>query len=229
MPLQQWRGILLSAYSKNTPIIRTGSFFLSKTTGTWRAISLTLEQQLAMSDAHTHHLIYGTLTDFLTGDELTDTDDERLRQELARMMVQKLGYQTSELEPRRYIDTLFTAQFVRSTVELTVRLEEKSVMVIRYAPGSLVTRERATIAAARVLEQEYQIPLAVITNGQDAELLDSENGEVLATGMEAIPTREQLVVMLATLEFRPALTVEKRERELRILNAFDVEICCRNS
>ena len=181
-----------------------------------------------MSEARSHHLIYGTLTDFLTGEELTDTDDERLRQELAKMMVQKLGYQPSDLEPRRYIDTLFTAQFVRSTVELTVRLEGKSVMVIRYAPGSLVTRERATIAAARVLEKEYQIPLAVITNGQDAELLDSGSGEVLATGMEAIPTRENALEMFSTLVFRPALPAEKRERELRILNAFDVEICCQN-
>lgn len=182
-----------------------------------------------MSDTHSHHLIYGTLTDFLTGEELTDTDDERLRQGLARMMVQELGYQTSELEPRRYIDSLFTAQFVRSTIELTVCLEGKSVMVIRYAPGSLVTRERATIAAARVLEQEYQIPLAVITNAQDAELLDSGSGEVLATGMEAIPTRDHALKMLSTLAFRPALVAEKRERELRILNAFDVEICCRNT
>ena len=31
-----------------------------------------------------HHLIYGTLNDYLTGEELTDTDDERIRQALAR-------------------------------------------------------------------------------------------------------------------------------------------------
>ena len=182
-----------------------------------------------MSDAPTHHLVYGTLADFITGEELTDTDDERFRQDLSRMMVNERGYRKEELEPRRYIETLFSTQFVRSTIELCVRLHDKTVLIIRYAPGSLVTRERSAIAAARVLENEYQIPLAVITNGQDAELLDSANGNVLATGMEAILTRQELEEMFSELEFREPLQDKKRERELRILNAFDLQVCCRNT
>ncbi len=180
-----------------------------------------------MNEIPTHHIIYGTLTDFITGEELTDTDDERFRQELSKMMVEKLGYRKEELKPRRYIETLFSSQFVRSNIEFTIELEGKNVLLLRYAPGSLVTRERSVIAAARVLEKEYQIPLAVVTNGRDAELLDSGNGEVLATGMEAIPDREQIQVMLEELEFRDAPQGKKREGELRILNAFDVQICCR--
>jgi len=39
-----------------------------------------------------HHLIYGTLADYLTGEELTDTDDERIRQSLIRLMVEEKGY-----------------------------------------------------------------------------------------------------------------------------------------
>ncbi len=180
-----------------------------------------------MNEIPTHHIIYGTLTDFITGEDLTDTDDERFRQELSKMMVEKLGYRKEELKPRRYIETLFSSQFVRSNIEFTIELEGKNVLLLRYAPGSLVTRERSVIAAARVLEKEYQIPLAVVTNGRDAELLDSGNGEVLATGMEAIPDREQIQVMLEELEFRDAPQGKKREGELRILNAFDVQICCR--
>jgi hypothetical protein len=37
----------------------------------------------------THHLVYGTLHDYLSGEELMDTDDDRARQELSRMMVGK--------------------------------------------------------------------------------------------------------------------------------------------
>ncbi len=180
-----------------------------------------------MIDVPTHHLVYGTLIDFITGEELADTDDERNRQDLSKMMVHDLGYQKDELEPRRFIETLFSSQFVRSNVELSVNLGDKSFMIIRYAPGSLVTRERSVIAAARVLEKEYQIPLAIVTNGRDAELLDTKNGKVLATGMEAIPTRIQAKEMFADLEFRDAPEGKKREGELRILNAFDVQICCR--
>ena len=174
-----------------------------------------------------HHLVYGSLRDYLTGEELTDTDDERNRQQLARMMVEEKGYAKEDLEPRRFIETFFSAQFIRSTIELTVSLEGKRFMIIRYAPGSLVTRERPAIAVARVLEKEYQIPLAVVTNGRDAELLDTATGQVLATGMEAIPDYRQALELLPTLVFRERMEGKKRERELRILNAFDVEICCR--
>ncbi len=180
-----------------------------------------------MKNVPTHHVIYGTVKDFITGEELPDTDDERFRQELSKMMVVERGFNKEELEPRRYIETLFSSQFVRSNIELTIRLAEKYIMIIRYGPGPLVSRERAAIAAARVLEKEYQIPLAVVTNGQDAELLDTKTGKVLATGMEAIPTKDEILKMIDTLTFHPPPEGKKREGELRILNAFDVQICCR--
>ncbi|AGF77709.1 hypothetical protein UWK_01141 [Desulfocapsa sulfexigens DSM 10523] len=183
-----------------------------------------------MNDVPTHHMVYGTLRDFITGEELVDTDDERIRQDLSRMMVEKLGYNKEELEPRCFIETLFNRQFVRSNIELAVTLKGfgKKFLVIRYGAGSLVSRERSAIAAARVLEKSYQIPLAVVTNGRDAELLDTATKEVLATGMEAIPTRNRAEKMLAELEFRAPAEGKKREGEMRILNAFDVEVCCRS-
>jgi len=184
---------------------------------------------MGMNDVPTHHLVYGTLADYVTGEELTDTDDERTRQDLARMMVEKLGYTKEDLEPRCFIETLFSTQFVRSNIELAVSLKEmgKKFLIIRYGAGSLVSRERAAIAAARVLEKEYQIPYAVVTNGRDAELLDTATGEVLATGMDAIPTRIRAQEMLVGCEFRAPAQGKKREGEMRILNAFDVQICCR--
>jgi hypothetical protein len=173
-----------------------------------------------------HHLIYGTLNDFLNGEELTDTDDERLRQDLSRMMVLEKGYRKEDLFPRRFIETLFARCFVRSTIELTVKLGGKDVMIIRYGPGSLVSRERSAIAAARVLNPDYCIPLAVVTNGRDAELLDTSTGKILGYGLHSIPDRITAEKMLNHLVFHPPRQDLKRERELRILNAFDVERCC---
>ncbi len=179
-----------------------------------------------MADIHSHHLIYGTLFDYLTKEELTDTDDERLRQQLSQFMVEKKGYATEELTPRLYIDTLFTRHFVRSTIDLTVSLSGKQFMIIRYGPGSLVSRERSAIAAARVLNPDYRIPLAVVTNAQDAELIDTDTGKVLHVGLDAIPDRSAAELLLPTLTFSPRPTDKRLEHELRILNAFDIERCC---
>ncbi len=178
-----------------------------------------------MADIPSHHMIYGTLVDYVTAEPLVDTDDERYRQKLMRLLVEKKGFAKGDLEPRLKIETLFAQQFVVSKIDLVVSAGGQRVMVVRYGPGSLVTRERPAIAAARVLDQQRLIPLAVVTNGEDAELLDSRSGKVIATGLDAIPGREAALALAAERDCRP-LPESRREPELRILNAFDVEICC---
>ncbi len=76
-----------------------------------------------MVDTSSHHIVYGTLKDYLTGEELPDTDDERCRQELARIMVEEKGYAADELEPRLVIETAFNNRSVRSLIELNVLLQ----------------------------------------------------------------------------------------------------------
>ncbi len=179
-----------------------------------------------MADIPSHHLIYGTTTDFLTGEPVVDTDDERYRQKIARFLVEQKGYAREAVVPRRTIDTLFAGRFVTSRIDFTLLAGGRSLLVVRYGPGSLVTRERPAIAAARVLEPGYRIPLAVVTNGEDAELLDTTTGKVIGHGLDAIPDAAAAERLAAELTFLPPLTGERRERELRILNAFDVEVCC---
>lgn len=174
-----------------------------------------------------HHLIYGTLQDYLTGEDLPDTDDERFRQDLERMMVEEKGFAKEELEPRLTIETTFNKIFVRSIIDLTVSVADKRLFVLRYGPGSLVTREKSALAAARVLDRDYCIPLSIVTNGRDAELLETATGRVLATGMEAIPDRELAAKLINEYSCRPPIDEAVRERTLRVLNAFDLEVCCR--
>jgi hypothetical protein len=182
-----------------------------------------------MIDTSSHHIVYGTLRDALTGEELPDTDDERYRQQLARLLLEEKGYGAGDLEPRLAIDTEVNGQKVRSLIELTATIQGRRLLIIRYGPGSLVTRERPAIAAARLLEPAYRIPLAVVTNCRDAELLETKTGKVLATGMDAIPDRERLAALAPGLVIEPFAGADKRDREARILNAFDVEVCCRGA
>ncbi len=179
-----------------------------------------------MTDHSSHHLIYGTLFDYLTGEELTDTDDERLRQGIYRLMVEHKGYEKSDLIPRAYIETFFTSHFVRSTIDLIVKAQNLSFMIIRYGPGSLVSRERAAIAAARVINADYCIPLAVVTNGYDAEVLDTGTGKIVGNGVDSIPDKASSLLLLPKLVFCSKPEGGKLEREKRILNAFDLERCC---
>jgi hypothetical protein len=179
-----------------------------------------------MADIPSHHYIYGTCIDFITGETIVDTDDERCRQELARFLVEEKGYAKSDLEPRLRIETLYNEQFVASTIDITVREAGKRFMLLRFAPGSIVTRERPAIAAARVLDPAYQIPLAVVTNCREAEILDTFTGKVVRQGLDSIPDKKEAEKLVNLLSFEPFADETKKDRERRILNAYDVEICC---
>lgn len=177
-----------------------------------------------MMDTSGHHIVYGALQDYLTGQVLPDTDDERIRQELARLLVEELGYRRQEVEPRLTIVSEYAHRVV-TTIALTVRLAGKRLFILRYAPGSLVTREKAAIAAARIVDPDYRVPLAVVTNGRDAELLETAHGKVLATGMACIPSRQQAEELMRQCVFEPFADPEKRDQALRILNVFDLDVC----
>ena len=91
-------------------------------------------------------------------------------------------------------------------------------MVIKCAPGSLDSRERHVIAAARVLDV-LPVPVAVVMDPISAVVLDTVTGKVTGEGFDAIPTKEQLGVLLSGREPRP-IAPEKLEREKRVLLAF---------
>ncbi|MBU0483770.1 MAG: type I restriction enzyme HsdR N-terminal domain-containing protein [Proteobacteria bacterium] len=179
-----------------------------------------------MADIPSHHMIYGTMADYLTGEQIVDTDDERYRQKLSRFLVKEKGYAKTDLEMRLKIETLFAGNFVVSKIDLVISLHGKRVILLRYGPGSLVTRERPALAAARILEPDYQIPLVVVTNGEDAEILDTYRGKEISHGLESIPGKEELQQMFSSLAFIPLVDQNRREKEARILNAFDLEVCC---
>lgn len=69
--------------------------------------------------------------------------------------------------------------------------------------------------------ERYEVPFAVITNGQDAEVLETRSGRVIAEGLDAIPSKEEALERIRTLTFEE-LSGTRLEKEQRILYVFDV-------
>ncbi len=166
-----------------------------------------------------HKRILGKTTDFISGREITDTDDERYRQKIARLLVEVKGYEKSEIEPRCRIEMMIEGKKVLSLIDFVVTIRDKKIMVIKYGPGSLVTRERPALAVARILG-DYQIPWTVVTNGEDAETLDTVSGEMIATGIDAIPAKASALEKLRNISLQ-GLSPEQIEAEKRIISAYD--------
>ena len=124
-----------------------------------------------------HHLILGKCRDYLSGEAVADTHDERYRQSLAKLLVEKRGYQKPDLEAHQELKVSAGDKCALIRIDLSVVLENRIAMIVRYGPGSLVTRHRPSIAASRLLAP-YQIPVVVVSNGEDADILDGKTGQV---------------------------------------------------
>ncbi len=157
---------------------------------------------------------------FITGKLVWDTDRERIRQKLAKFLANEKGYILTDFVLDREIPIEIKGQKTVSIVDLTVRIHERSLMILRGGPGSVVTREAGTVAAARLLEPDHIIPWAVQANLFEAALLDVRKKKAVAYGWDAIPTRTELIEM--TKDWPPPKLPEKRiPVEKQILFSYD--------
>ncbi len=171
-----------------------------------------------------HHLILGELVDAVTGRVLADTHDERYRQKLARLLMDAKGYARADIQSRCSLRVKAGDNCALVNVDMAVTIAGKIGMIIKYGPGSLVTRHRPALAASRLLAP-YQIPVVVVTNGENADILDGRTGEVTGSGMDGIPVKAALDGLCAVFPFAP-ITQARAEIESRILYAYEVDGAC---
>ena len=171
-----------------------------------------------------HHLILGDLVDFITGETIEDNHDERYRQKLARLLVEKKDYTKNDIKSGFELPVSAGANKAVVKIDFLVTLSDKFCMIIKYGPGSLVTRHRPVLAASRLVAP-YQVPIVVATNGEDADILDGYTNEVISSGLESIPDRGQLAKRVADIPFEH-ISSRQAEMESRIIYAFEIDGCC---
>lgn len=171
-----------------------------------------------------HHLILGELTDVITGEVLEDSHDERYRQRIARILLSDKGFSTAEITARIPLTVAAGKRRGRLRIEFMVTVDGRAGMMVKYGPGSLVTRHRPAMAMSRLLAG-YQIPVVVVTNGEDADVLDGASGRLLDSGFDAIPTRAALVAIMGEAPFDP-ISSRRAEMEARIVYCYEIDGSC---
>jgi hypothetical protein len=171
-----------------------------------------------------HQVVLGEIADFITGETMADTLDERARQEIARFLVEQKDYRKDEIELRRSITLDVDGKRDIYRLDFVIRVANKAFMIIMFGPGSVVSRHRPALAAARLVE-DYAIPLAVVTNGKTADVLETRSGQVIGEGLNEIPSRDEALRRLDTAQFE-RIPEERLAKERRILYAFEVLAKC---
>ena len=73
--------------------------------------------------------------------------------------------------------------------------------------------------------EPYQIPVVVVTNGEDAEIMDGSSGDVISRGLDTLPTKSQLIEIAAGNKFDP-IAAHRAEMESRIAYCYEVDGSC---
>ncbi len=170
------------------------------------------------------YLILGEIEDYITGKAIKDTHDERYRQKLARLLVQTKGYQKEDIKTGCELHVKAGDKCAIVNIDLMVTLSGRICMIIKYAPGSLVTRRRTVLAASR-LAADYQVPFVVVTNGEDAEIIDGSTGNVISNGLDSIPSKPEIIKNTDNKDFKE-ISAKQVTMESRIIYALEVDGSC---
>jgi len=166
---------------------------------------------------------YTMITDFVTGREVPNVGAEENRQAVEKYLVEQKGYLKEDIEVDVDMVLSVAGEPYRSQVDLVVGVDggKTRYLVIKCAAGSLASREREIVAAARLLD-DYQIPVAAVSDGKSAIVLDALSGKKIGDGLDVIPSRQEAIARLKS--YAPVVFPKDRlEREKLIFRTYDLE------
>ncbi len=159
------------------------------------------------------------ITDFITGQPVPNIGAEANRQDVERYLVEEKRYRRDDILVDAPIEVEIDGQPYRSTVDLVVRINGRPIMAVKCAAGSLGSREREIVSAARLLEAS-PLPLAVVSDGVTATVLNPLNGKKSGEGLAAIPDRTQALA-LAGKDPLPPIAPDRLARERLVFRSYD--------
>ncbi len=143
-----------------------------------------------------------TLKDYITGKEIPNIGAEENRQAVEKYLVEVKGFLKGDLEIDAPLEIDIRGEAYRATVDIVVAINHRRLMAFKCAAGSIGSREKEILSAAKLLEN-YQVPLAVASDGQKATVLDTLSGKPLGEGLDAIPSREEIAHRFKEEDFQP--------------------------
>jgi hypothetical protein len=161
----------------------------------------------------------------ILNEEIEDGADlaAEARKMIGYLLLEKKGYAREEVGKNVVFEVTLDQEKHHSSVDYLVSVEGRQAMIIKCAAGSLASRERQAVAAARLLGVP-PVPIAVVADPGTAEVLDVMTGKVIGEGFGAIPVRDQMAALLSEKVTKP-LSPDRIEKEKRILLAFDAIQC----
>lgn len=135
------------------------------------------------------------------------------------LLTRDKGFHPGEiLADPRFSLTLSTGDAIVS-IDFLVSIEGNNFMIIHCVSSGIEPWERYILACARAIA-DYQIPYAVVTDGNTAKLFDIYNNSSSLLSVDDLFTRHEAVALLKNFHRVPC-PEKSIEKERRIIYAFE--------
>lgn len=148
------------------------------------------------------------MEEYMAGLQLTQA-----QKRMVDFLVSRKGYSENELE----INQDFTFELPGCSfvvrADIIVKIKGKRLFTVKCAMSSMESWERHAVAFGRVADV-YQIPYAVITDSEDARIIATADGTLVAQGLDAVPSRQEAERLQGETTFNtfPPERLEKEKR-----------------
>ncbi|MFO7964478.1 MAG: type I restriction enzyme HsdR N-terminal domain-containing protein [Desulfobacterales bacterium] len=159
------------------------------------------------------------IRDFATGKEIPLIGSEENRQAVEKMLINDKGYDSSDIDIDVEIAFNVKNMPYKSKVDLIVTVDKTRFMLVKCVAGSIGSWEREALAAARIIAP-YPIPFTLVSDGNDATVINTITGKVIGNTAVDIPTKNGALQYLANFTPNP-LPDERFEKERLIFRTYD--------
>lgn len=152
-------------------------------------------------------------------DEIEAIELGGIRQNIWEFLVKEKQFKPEEIETDPQFRLTLGDRETTVSIDFVVNLPSASLMIIQCSSGSLEAWERYITAFARIVK-DYQIPYAVVTDGDKARIIDVLTGKLIGESLGQLFTREDALNQMKVFKKIPC-PANRLEKEKRIVYAFE--------
>lgn len=150
---------------------------------------------------------------------LDSLEISNIQRKIIEFLLYHKGYQNRDIEVNKIFTIELEDESFNTYADLVINLNNKKIIFIKCVSSSIDSWERYSIAFCRAAD-DFQIPYAIITDGETVKFINIHTAFVLEGGLELIPSRDEGENNIKETTFTPY--PEKRKRiEKRIIYAFE--------
>ncbi|MBM4146185.1 MAG: type I restriction enzyme HsdR N-terminal domain-containing protein [Nitrospira sp.] len=149
-----------------------------------------------------------------------------INQTIWEMLIKEKGFNPEEIEINPEFRLQLSDCEANVSVDFIINISSVSFMVIRSVSTAIESWERYIIAFARAVK-DYQIPYAVVTDGENFKIYDVLSGSLLSESLQGLFNRQEALNLIKDFQQIPC-PANRQEKEKRIVYAFEGIKCPTN-